>query len=144
MSYGLLSGATLCAKVSQLSCDVLHARTMNEVFCYRAVRANKKGLTWSHDHDIGGLVIKLTWKLGTVGSTHILLGILSHATVCSIAFSMAHRKLTQFYFFSYSPVVVTPEKTQHCPYDTGIPLVEWYFLKISTLLLHAEGETPSE
>ncbi|MEQ2194561.1 hypothetical protein XENOCAPTIV_030861 [Xenoophorus captivus] len=38
----------------------------------------------------------------------------------------------------------TEEKTQHCPYFTGIALEEWYFLRISTLLLHAAGETPSE
>lgn len=43
-----------------------------------------------------------------------------------------------------SPVVVTPEKTQHCPYDTGVPLDEWYFFRISTLLLHAAGDTPLE
>lgn len=42
------------------------------------------------------------------------------------------------------PVVVTPEKTQHCPYDTGHPSDAWYFLRISTLLLHAVGDTPSE
>ena len=45
---------------------------------------------------------------------------------------------------SYLPVVVTPEKTQHWPYDTGVPSEERYFLRISTLLLHAAGETPSE
>lgn len=58
----------------------------------------------------------------------------AHTVTCSLCFIL----------FSYSPVVVTPEKTQHCPYDTGVPLEEWYFLKISTLLLHAAGETPSE
>lgn len=48
------------------------------------------------------------------------------------------------YLLPRSPDVVTPEKTQHCPYDTGIPLEEWYFLRISTLPLHAAGDTPSE
>lgn len=46
--------------------------------------------------------------------------------------------------FVCSPVVVIPEKTQHCPYETGVPSDAWYFLRISMLLLHAPGDTPSE
>lgn len=40
-------------------------------------------------------------------------------------------------------VLVTPAKTQHCPYLTGIPPLLWYCFRMALLPHQAEGEVPS-
>lgn len=70
---------------------------------------------------------------------------LSDDPACTLVTEVSGQGATSFLNCILAPpVVVTPEKTQHCPNDTGSPSDEWYFLRISTLLLHAVGDTPPE
>lgn len=163
MSYGLLSGATLCVRSASY-----HVRdpacTHNEWSVLLQWEFNEKGLTGSHDRSNSWTVNQINVNIGkhtTIGyplwhmHTHTIsshacyqrgLAIPYYSPNClhKQVFLPSHTPSHDLFFFTNSPVVVTPEKTQHCPYDTGVPLEEWYFLRISTLLLHAAGDTPSE